>query len=316
MCAHRLLALAARVMPRVTVEFHGALIHCTPSQVHCVLAQIGVNIPKDDVRSGVTDVPQHATMVSRHCLDLFVSGLGLKGVATRNFGTALRSAPVRQALDGVKLRDTSLLQTLQWIAAASDAQRHLVPTMIDEAYASVQQALSVHRRNLKEDQDMPDGEFSHYIDVSGLHNTIADAGGGKDTISNSAAISAGETGHVCPIASGLCGLSSTLVAAPVLRSSGLSSTLVYDGGGCDAISNNMAISPAARPPESTEGFFQRVAHDVVIDGPPCSCGVPSMALPSYGDTGRPFYKCARPHGEQCSFFQWFDEESDDEADEA
>ena len=53
----------------------------------------------------------------------------------------------------------------------------------------------------------------------------------------------------------------------------------------------------------------------VIDGPPCSCGVPSMALPSYGDTGRPFYKCSRPHGEQCSFFQWFDEESDDDADE-
>ena len=57
--------------------------------------------------------------------------------------------------------------------------------------------------------------------------------------------------------------------------------------------------------------FQREAPDVVIDGPSCSCGVPSMALPSYGDTGRPFYKCPRPHGEQCSFFQWFDEGSDE-----
>ena len=76
-------------MPRVTVEFHGALIHCTPTQVHSVFAQLGVNIPTCDARSGCMDVLQHATLVSRQCLDLFVYGLGLKGAATRNIGTAL-----------------------------------------------------------------------------------------------------------------------------------------------------------------------------------------------------------------------------------
>mmetsp|Transcript_77697 Transcript_77697/g.180224 ORF Transcript_77697/g.180224 Transcript_77697/m.180224 type:complete len:571 (-) Transcript_77697:89-1801(-) len=45
-------------------------------------------------------------------------------------------------------------------------------------------------------------------------------------------------------------------------------------------------------------------------GPPCLCGQPSVALTVRKEgpnTGRIFYKCPMPQGEQCSYFQWADE---------
>ena len=120
--------------------------------VHCLSAQAmkggkSLESPSNNVDLNIKgldnyDILSMAESTANKCLDLMVSKLSLKGPATRNFGTALRAAPVRSLLKPVVLRETTLLQTLQWIAEAADAGRHLVPTMMTEALALVEHTLN------------------------------------------------------------------------------------------------------------------------------------------------------------------------------
>ena len=88
-------------------------------------------------------------------LDAIVKGTpALKGAATRNLGTALRAAPTRQKLCGIKVRDVELIQLLNWIAAAEDAFRHVTTVMVEESVQALTDTLSAHP------VDMPAGHNS------------------------------------------------------------------------------------------------------------------------------------------------------------
>ena len=52
-------------------------------------------------------------------LEALASSFGLAGAAARNFGTALRAAPVRSALAAHKVRGEALLKVLSWKVLAS-----------------------------------------------------------------------------------------------------------------------------------------------------------------------------------------------------
>ena len=96
--------------------------------------------PARVLESANGDVLGVAERTSNKCLSLLVAKLALTGPATCNFATALPPAPIRQLLQSRLSRDTPLLQVLQWIAAASDAGRHLVPSIMAEAITMVGEA--------------------------------------------------------------------------------------------------------------------------------------------------------------------------------
>ena len=122
-------------MPRITVEHGGRFVHCVASQLQEVLRQLGDASPRG---GGGGDVLTVATQVAASCLQLFAAPeLGLVAPATGSFGTALRSRQVRALLGQSSVRGTPLLQVLEWIRAAADAQRHLVPALMLEARQAV-----------------------------------------------------------------------------------------------------------------------------------------------------------------------------------
>jgi len=60
-------------------------------------------------------------------------------------------------------------------------------------------------------------------------------------------------------------------------------------------------------PERTGG---QVGQQPQVEGPSCPCGVPSIQLTTRKEgpnCGRTFYKCSKPQGEHCNYFQWADE---------
>ena len=123
-------------MPRITVEHGGRFVHCVASQLQEVLKQLGDASPRG---GGGDDVLAVATQVAASCLQLFAAPeLGLVAPATGSFGTALRSRQVRALLGQSSVRGTPLLQVLEWIRAAADAQRHLVPALMLEARQAVE----------------------------------------------------------------------------------------------------------------------------------------------------------------------------------
>jgi hypothetical protein len=125
-------------MPRVTIEFGGALIHCAPSQVRSVIAQLGLGTAQQiPVSCTTNDLLVHASRAAKSCLSRFVNELPLVGAASRSFSTALRTASVRKLLEGVLVRDTRLLRILQWVSSAADASRHLTSGVIDDALHEV-----------------------------------------------------------------------------------------------------------------------------------------------------------------------------------
>ncbi len=73
-----------------------------------------------------------ASQTAQESLDKLVGMYPLGGPASRYLGTALRVPCVRQRLQEVQLRGTSLLQWLRWTSAAADANRHLTCTILQE----------------------------------------------------------------------------------------------------------------------------------------------------------------------------------------
>ena len=123
-------------MPRITVEHGGRFVHCVASQLQEVLRQLGDASPRG---GGGGDVLTVATQVAASCLQLFAAPeLDLVAPATGSFGTALRSRRVRALLGQASVRGTPLLQVLEWIRAAADAQRHLVPALMLDARQAVE----------------------------------------------------------------------------------------------------------------------------------------------------------------------------------
>ena len=122
------------------------------------------------------DILGQAETTANKCLDLLVAKIALTGPATPNFGRALRAAPTRQLLQSTLLRDTPLMTILEWIAAASDAGRHLVPIMMTEAVDMVEEVLN----NIV---NKPAGNYEHEptIDTSkdNTLSSICDDGEGE-----------------------------------------------------------------------------------------------------------------------------------------
>ena len=114
--------------------FNGAFIHCQPQQLSHVLDVLG--IAQQRSRAKDFDILEVATQATNKCLESLSEPLGLVGPAARNFGTALRSAPVRNLLKGKMARETPVLQVLQWVGAAADAARHLAPFIVCLLYTS------------------------------------------------------------------------------------------------------------------------------------------------------------------------------------
>ena len=118
-------------MPRITIEYRGAHIHCHLQQLDSVLQKLGI-IGGSTGTQASSDVLSHASNAAKLSLEN-MHGLKLTGAATRSFGTALRCASVRSLVGDTMVRDTSLQKVLGWISAAADANRHLTVGMIDEA---------------------------------------------------------------------------------------------------------------------------------------------------------------------------------------
>ena len=77
------------IMPRVSIEFRGAFVHCTTQQVRTVLEQLGLFTGTGKANSE-QDVSAAAAASAKVCLSHLVVGFpSLYGQATRNFGTAL-----------------------------------------------------------------------------------------------------------------------------------------------------------------------------------------------------------------------------------
>lgn len=118
----------------------------------------------------------------------------------------------------------------------------------------------------------------------------------------------GDMGQVCPPASGppcLCGQPSIQLT---VRKEGPNTGRVFykcgrpeQEGRCTFFQwadepAGGAGAPGGQPPNAT--------------GPPCPCGKPSVQLTVRKEgpnTGRLFYKCSNPQGQQCNYFQWADE---------
>ena len=73
-----------------------------------------------------------AACATKTCLEA-TAHLGLTGPASRCFGTTLRTAAVRNAMQHGMIRDTPLEKVLGWIVAAADAHRHLTNAVFAEA---------------------------------------------------------------------------------------------------------------------------------------------------------------------------------------
>ena len=122
-------------MPRVSVEAHGCIVHCTPQQVQTVVVQLlaGGAGPKASLAEADADgVLLHSASAVKACLEASAV-LQLKGSATRSFGTAICTAPFRAYLADQQLLGEPLLRVLGWMSAAADAQRHLTLAMVRQA---------------------------------------------------------------------------------------------------------------------------------------------------------------------------------------
>ena len=114
-------------MPRVTVEHGGHFIHCGASQVREVLRQLRDVSPEHDVLKVCCQLPAVVGWL-KACVDR---------IGHESFSMALRACQVRDQLGRSTVRGTPLLRVLEWVGAAADAQRHLVPALVLEAEKAV-----------------------------------------------------------------------------------------------------------------------------------------------------------------------------------
>jgi len=122
-------------MPRVSVEAHGCIVHCTPQQVQTVVAKLlagGAGPKASPAEADADGVLLHSASAVKACLEASAV-LQLKGSATRSFGTAIRTALLRAYLADQQLLGEPLLRVLGWMSAAADAQRHLTLAMVRQA---------------------------------------------------------------------------------------------------------------------------------------------------------------------------------------
>ena len=100
-----------------------------------------------EVQRSVLD---HAADAAQSCLDIASDRLQLKQPASKLFGTALRTATLREQLAGITCNDgTPLVKQLGYISCASDAKRHLSVSSIAEAASLLDKhLLPVAQRNV------------------------------------------------------------------------------------------------------------------------------------------------------------------------
>ena len=131
-------------MPRLSVAYGGAFVHCTPGQLRGVMRELGITLPPtptkdsmtaevDGALAGKDDILSVAQLAGKRLHEVLLTKFPLlHGRAVKNFGTCLRAECVRIALQGQIMRGNEVLEYLGYIAAAADAGRHLTATVIAE----------------------------------------------------------------------------------------------------------------------------------------------------------------------------------------
>ncbi len=169
------------IMPRLTVEFQGAQIHCSQAQLSDVLDKLKAHGSGDCLLA-------HAARASKVCLEAS-KPVGLVGAASRSVGTMLRAAPMRSILKQIAFdQDASLLAAMGWVASASDAHRHLTHSNIDRITDMFVTTMSSHGSGTADCGGVPGSEHVDTASSSDVGLCSAEGASG-DTAQLKAALS-------------------------------------------------------------------------------------------------------------------------------